>query len=308
MLWGGIAAVLLAAAAVSATQALDEEERIGVCHATPAAEEPYVFLVVKKDGYEHGHHRHHDGDFFVDDLSRGCQGDDPVVPGNATGPAGNESPSEPVGNETPAEPVPDEPAAEEPAANETPGEPAGNETPTEPAGNETPEEPAGNETPEEPAGNETPEEPADNETPAEPSGNETPAEPSGNETPAEPAGDAAIRQTAAQDDFAVTLTLRVTSLGPIDATDVTLDDQLPDLRRSWQLTSMAGGQCVLDGRSLTCWFGDLAPGEERVIELRGYTDRMPCGFALTNTAFVSSTGDAEERNDASSASIAARAC
>ena len=284
-LWATLAALTVAAVAVSATQAIGDD-RIGVCHATGSATEPHVFLVVKDDGFEHGHHRHHEGDFFVSDLSRGCAGDEPVVPdapGNETPPSGNETPEAPAGNETP------------PAGNETPEQPAGNETP--PVGNETPEAPTGNETP--PAGNGTPEEPAGN-------GTEEPAQ-NGTSEPA-PAGDAAVRQSVVQDDFAVVLTLRVLSAGPGVAQDVTLDDQLPDVRRTWQLAGADAQACVLDGRSLSCWFGDLPAGQERVVELRSYIDRMPCGFALTNTAFVAATDDAEPRNDASSASIAARAC
>lgn len=281
--WAALAALMVIAVAVSATQMAQEDRRIGLCHHTGSETNPYVFQVVKEDGYEHGHHRHHEGDFFVTDLSRGCVSDE-LAPA-----PGNETPEEPAGNETPDDPE----------------DPTGNETPEEPTGNDTPEEPSGNETPDEPAGNETPEEPTGNETPEEPSGNETPPD---NATEPEPAGDAAVRQTAVQDDFAVALTLRVTSLGPGVAHDVALDDQLPDVRRSWQLAGADAGSCVLDGRSLSCWFGDLPAGEERVVEVHSFTDRMPCGFALTNTAYVTATGDAEARNDASSASIAARSC
>ncbi len=279
--WAALGALLVLAAAVSATQAGQEEERIGVCHATGSQEQPYVFLVVKEDGFEHGHHRHHDGDFFVTDLSRGCVSDDLVVPPT---PAENGTePTEPAGNAS----VPDDgttPPAE-------PQEPAVTPEPTEPStGNET-SEPA-NETAE-------PTEPAE---PAEPA-NETQPEPA-----PEPAGDVSVRQSAVQDDFAVTLTLHVLSVGPGVAHDVVLTDQLPDVRRSWQVAGDDAAECVLDGRSLSCWFGDLPAGEERTVELRSYTDRMPCGWALTNTAVVSGADDAEARNDASSASIAARAC
>lgn len=288
-LWAAIATLLVAAAAVSATQTVgdqggQDDDRIGVCHATGSDEEPFVFLVVKKDGFEHGHHRHHDGDFFVTDLARGCVSDDPVLPpaqpGNGTTPPGNATPEEP---------------AEGPATNTTPEPSAG-----EPAGNGTPESPPADDAPASPPANGTagPAGPAANET-----GNGT-----GNETPAAPAGDAAVRQEAVQDDFAVTLTLRVRSAGPGLAQDVTLTDNVPDVRRTWQLSGPDAAACVFDVRSLSCWFGDLAPGEERVVVLGSYTDRMPCGWALTNTASVSATGDAEPRDDASSASIAARAC
>lgn len=238
MLLAGLGALIVLAVAVSATQ-LSGDERVAICHATASEANPYVLILAKKDGFEHGHHRHHDGDFFTDNLEQGCTGDVPVVPdeGNGT--------SEPTEPEVPADP-------------------------------ETPE---------------------DNAT-----------SPPANETPVPDPVDVAVRQAAVQDDFAVTLTLRVANVGPGLAQQVSLDDQLPDVRRSWQLAGIDAADCVLDGRSLSCWFGDLPAGEERVVELRSFTDRMPCGFALTNTAFVAALDDAEARNDASSASIAARAC
>lgn len=268
-----LALVCLGAAAVTATTGLDgEAERVGVCHATGSEANPYVWLSVKDDGYEHGHHRHHAGDFFTDaDAGPGsCAGDtvpaeEPEQDGNATAPEGegNEGTEQPT-NDT-AEPAPSE--------NETAG----------PEGNAT-EEPTG----------------AQNGT-----SNET-VEPA--PAPEPQPGDAWVRQTAVQDRYQVTLTLQVGNRGAGEATDVVLTDRLPDVRRSWALGGADAERCVLEGNDLTCWFGALAPGETAQVELLAFTDRMPCGDALTNTAFVSSTQDAETRNDASSAGIQARSC
>ncbi len=244
----GLGVLVTLAVVVSATQVNYGDQTVAICHATGSAESPYVFLTARRDGFEHGHHRHHDGDFFPEDPSRGCDGDEvPVAPADDNG--------------------------------------------TEPApGNET----------DDGDGNATDDGSDDGSDDGNATGNQTP-EPA-------PAGDAAVRQSAVQDDFEIVLTLTVSSLGPGVAQDVSLDDTLPDVRRTWDLGGADAASCVLEGRSLACWFGDLAPGEERVVELRSYTDRMPCGFALTNTAFVSSVDDLESRNDASSAGIAARAC
>ncbi len=240
-----VGALVALAALVSAQQIASGDEPIGICHATSSAENPYVFLVVKRDGFEHGHHRHHEGDFFPSALSQGCTGDTPVVPGNET----------------------DEPA---PADNET-EEPADNET-------EEPETPAddGNET-------ETPAEDAnETETPDDGSDGNATEEPT-NETEEPEPVDVSVRQTAAQDDFEVILTLRVASLGPGQAQEVALEDQLPDVRRSWRLSGDDSADCVLDGRSLSCWFVDehgLRDGHGRLAAQQRRLERQHCGPRL----------------------------
>ncbi len=242
-----VAAFILTAAGVSATQAFDEPQ-IGVCHATG---EGYVFLPVAKEGFEHGHHRHHGADYFVSVGRAGCD----------TAPA--------AGNQT-AEPEPEMPV------NETLGLP--DELPVE-----------------------APENVAEETVPQ----NETAV----NQTAPEPLpGDVTVVQTADQDDKKVRLTILVRNVGEGNASEVALADDLPDLRRSWSLSGADATSCVLDGAALRCWFGTLAPGESREISLLAYTDRMPCGDGMTNTARATSADDAEARNDASSASILARYC
>ncbi len=177
----------------------------------------------------------------------------------------------------------------EPAANETAAEPTANESGTDDTGNETPAEPEGNET----AGNET-------------TGNET----AGNESaaPAPQPGDVAVRQSTQQDDFEVVATIQVSHVSGEAAENVSLRDSLPDVRRPWLVEGTDAAACTLEDNELTCWFGDLAPGESKTVVVRAYTDRMPCGQHLTNTAFVSADDDPNAGNDRSSAGIAARAC
>lgn len=174
-------------------------------------------------------------------------------------------------------------------ADEAEAEPQANETAAEPQANET----AGNESDvDDTAGNET-------------GGNET----AGNESAAasEP-GDVAVRQTTEQDEFEVVATIEVTHVSGDAADNVTLRDSLPDLRRPWLVEGADASACTLEDNELTCWFGDLEPGESKTVVVRAYTDRMPCGQHVTNTALVSADDDPNSANDRSSAGIAARAC
>lgn len=253
----------LASAAVANWNGPATTEYLGICHATGSEASPYVLLVVPLNGFEHGHHRHHDGDYFVDPASPGCLGTVPA-------------------------PTPDVPQEDEPTEPEDPHD--GNVTPP-------PEEPGV------PDDNETPDEAEPQPEPAPNENGTVPEEPE-----LTPPGDATLSQSAVQDEFEVTLTFTVSSVGEGASLDVTLEDTLPEVRRPWYLGGADASRCVLDGRSLQCWFGDLDPGASRTVRLEAYTDRLPCGQTLTNTAWVSSEGDPEPRNNGSSASIAARAC
>lgn len=256
---------VLGSAAVANMDSLGATEFIGVCHATGVESEPYVFLVVARDGFEHGHHRHHEADYFVDATANGCAAD-------ASVPA-------------PTPELPDEGNVTEPEVPEGDAVTPPQEPPVPPTDEGT-----------------------DDEAPAEPEPqpDENVTQPEEPELP--PPGDVAVTQSAQQDEFEVVLTFLVTNVGDGVAIDATLQDTLPDVRRPWYLGGADASRCVLDGRSLECWFGDLGAEESRTVFVRTYTDRLPCGQALTNTAWASSEGDAEPRNDGSSASIAARAC
>ncbi|MBI2078522.1 MAG: hypothetical protein HYT80_09175 [Euryarchaeota archaeon] len=159
---------------------------------------------------------------------------------------------------------------------------------------------------EEPA-NET-SEPEENAT--EPPANDTEA--NGTQEAAPPVApetaDVRLVQLSQQDDEQVTLVLRVVNRGPGLAEDVVLSDALPDVRRAWFLGGDDASDCTLDGRELACDFGDLEDGAERLVMLRAYTDRLPCGEHKVNTATLETANDDVEGNNRSSAGITARAC
>ncbi len=149
-----------------------------------------------------------------------------------------------------------------------------------------------------------------NNTTATPASTSSPA-PESNASASEPApavSDVRVRQRATQDHLGVAFVIEVKSIGDATAPDVLLQNTLPDVQRNWALSGADAEDCTLDGRNLTCQFGDLDPNASKVIELRAFTDRMACGEHLVNTVVVSSEDDAVASNDRSSASILARSC
>ncbi len=286
-------AVLVVAGGVSAVGIQDD--KIGICH---KAGDGYVKIVVAEDSFEHGHARHNPDTYFIDPAAT-CEDPSAVTPAVPEVPA-----HEPQDNATSA------------PGNETID--GGNETAdvgngTSPGGvNETapPEADGADDAPaddapaEESPGNEDPD--AAGEEDGEPEAGEG-QQPSANETEAEPPFlDARVTQEAFQDAEQVVLHIMVENIGE-GALEVSLADALPDVRRTWYLTGPDASSCVLDGRDLSCWF-DLDVGAAAAVELSAFTDRMACGFALTNTAQIAAEGDSDGRNDASSAGIAARPC
>ncbi len=286
--------VVLVAGAVSADVALSGDDKVAVCHATGSETNPFVTLIVSEDGYEHSHHRHHEGDFFTtpgascedmapepgtpDELGDGIGEPEVIVDPETDDDAG--------GNAEPIDGGDDTPAVTPPAntTDDTPG-PEIDET-----GNAD--------------GNETIDDNSTEEAHQPPAANHTE---NGTHAPT-PTGDLRLHQSIIQTDHDVTVELTITHSGDDAVQDVTLHDALPDLRRAWLLTGPDTGNCVLDGLDLACYLGDLGPNATVSLTLHAYTDRMPCGQALTNTAFLESTGDIEERNDIASAGIAARSC
>jgi hypothetical protein len=120
--------------------------------------------------------------------------------------------------------------------------------------------------------------------------------------------DVGVRQRVDQDHLGVKIVLQATSLGKDTATNVTLLDELPELGRPWALSGHDAAECALEGRVVTCAFGDLEPGAFRTIELTAFTDRMPCGDHLVNAATVTADLDTYPRNNRSTSSIKARSC
>lgn len=267
-----LAGVFLGGAATAGSQVFDDPDPIGICHATGSSENPYVFLVADENSYEHGHHRHHEGDFFREASAGHCEDDVWSDLINETAPDDNSTDADDAGDD--------------PASDGTDTGPDDNSTDGAPADNATDEATADD------APDGAPEE-----------SNETAV----NETPPTP-GDIQVEQWADQGDHRVTLSLFVENVGESDAENVSLTDALPDVRRPWALGGTDAADCTLEGDDLTCWFGTLAPGESVEITLHAYLDRVPCGESMTNTAYGAADGDPEPRNDASSASITARYC
>lgn len=60
----GLFAILVVASGAVAMEHMEprESDKVGICHATGDGESGFVFLVVDRDGAEHGHHKSHSGD------------------------------------------------------------------------------------------------------------------------------------------------------------------------------------------------------------------------------------------------------
>lgn len=120
--------------------------------------------------------------------------------------------------------------------------------------------------------------------------------------------DARVRASSWQDDTRTEVTFRVDALGDNVSQDVTVSSELPAIGRSWFLTGPDAQACTLTARELACWFGDVAPGESKVVTVKAYTDRMACGHHVVVTANVDAARDDQAANDASSAGIEAAPC
>lgn len=97
--------------------------------------------------------------------------------------------------------------------------------------------------------------------------------------------------------------LRVDSLGPADATNVSLVDDLPDFGSNYTLGGADAADCALDSFRLACAFGTLPAGENRSVEVVSYLCEIGCGDDVVNTATVSADGDADPSNDEASATV-----
>jgi uncharacterized repeat protein (TIGR01451 family) len=95
-------------------------------------------------------------------------------------------------------------------------------------------------------------------------------------------------------------TIVVSNNGPGIARNVTLSDPLP-AGIAWSEDS---AECSITGGTLSCAFGDLAPGASRTILVSGATDAADCGV-LENTATVAAGNEAQSdtTNNSSTASI-----
>lgn len=307
------AAVVMGIVAVSANELTADPGSVGICHATGSAERPFVFLSVAKDGFEHGHHRHHEADFFVDASAGGCSdehlaaiGGTPAPTDDAPeGPAddgaeGNDTADDGTGGNDTADDITDDDGTYD---NGTSGDAGGTGGDTSDGTDENGTDENGTDDADFAAGDD-----GDMDDDSTDGGDGGAGDGTDEADAAPPAGDVAVAQWVSQDDVRAFLYVEVFAAGEGASKEVTLWEQLPQLYRTWHLGGADARDCVLEGRDLACWFDDLGPGESRTVTLHAYTDRMPCGQPLTGTAWVDAADDAKSNNNGSSASIAARQC
>ena len=91
-----------------------------------------------------------------------------------------------------------------------------------------------------------------------------------------------------------TFTIKVTNLGPAQATGVVLTDTLP--AGSWTIGGPDMAACSIGaGNILSCSFGTLASGETRTVTVTRATTKADCG-TIQNTATVSATNEPASKN------------
>lgn len=86
-------------------------------------------------------------------------------------------------------------------------------------------------------------------------------------------------------------TISVTNHGPIDAANVSFDDDLPD-GVNWTIQSQSGGFSIVNG-VLSFDAATMTVGQTSTVHIVGMTDAADCGI-LTNTVTVSATNEHEE--------------
>jgi hypothetical protein len=109
-------------------------------------------------------------------------------------------------------------------------------------------------------------------------------------------GDAAVRQSVRSDPGRLTYVFLVGGLGPLVAKNVRLATTLPDVASDWSLEGLGADSCRLSGLELDCAFGDLAPGEIRLIQASGSIDVVPAWELRTTAQLGGHDGHAD--NDA----------
>src|SRR5581483_4327834 len=94
-------------------------------------------------------------------------------------------------------------------------------------------------------------------------------------------------------------TITAHSGGPDDAQDVTVSDTLPAISTSWDLGGADAADCGIAAGVLSCSFGTVPAGEDRVVTLTGATGLPDCGDVrnvATVSAAVDTTPDDNEAN------------
>lgn len=102
-----------------------------------------------------------------------------------------------------------------------------------------------------------------------------------------------------------TFILTVSSIGTETATNVVLTDDLPDfMGNGWELSGPDSEACTIDETdTLTCTFGDLAPGETREVRADTFACEIECGPDVVNEANVTADNDVNEANDSDTAVV-----
>ena len=105
----------------------------------------------------------------------------------------------------------------------------------------------------------------------------------------------------------ITYTITVTSIGPDDALDAALNDNLPGELTFVSLTAPAGWSCSTPSAGstglVTCSNADVAPGDS-VFTLQVMVDpKATPGTFITNIATVTSSNDSTDENNSSASSL-----
>jgi uncharacterized repeat protein (TIGR01451 family) len=256
-MWGPaiVVALALVTGGVAATQGLDlgaDSDQVGICHATGGVETPFVYLVVARDGAEHGHHAAHEDDIMDVQSEADCP--------------------------TTASPTStDEDLCGDHTVNETDSADAGAEPAAPTAANAT------------------------NET------NET-QEPTDPDLEGLCDADVGVNHTASVNGSWVRFDMKVESIGTGEADDVLLDASMPDVGRAWRIVGAAPEGCLLQGRDLSCEFGDLVPGASRALSLKAARCVDDCGDDLEATATVSAHNDGNATNNEATAILIVEDC
>src|SRR5206468_2630918 len=97
-------------------------------------------------------------------------------------------------------------------------------------------------------------------------------------------------------------TIVVTNTGAGIARNVTLSDTLPtNPGLSWTIDGGSGAaQCSIGSGTLTCNFGDLAPGEGKSVHIASPTTPATCGV-IANTAEGAATNEMNWRSQEAAA-------
>lgn len=118
-------------------------------------------------------------------------------------------------------------------------------------------------------------------------------------------GDAAVRQSARTEPGRLTYLLLVGGLGPAVADDVSLRADLPDLGGEWTLAGAASKACRtagIEGLHLHCSFGDMAPGDLRLLEASSAV-HLPPAWEVKTTTVLAAGNDGRPGNDSATSVV-----